>query len=434
MGGGNVMAYECPKIIRAHHRVWRHVWKAALAFWLHFMPAPTLADELRILTSMSGQVFEPFKQRFEALYPETRVIVLNKNTNAAIEEVLRGNPRGFDIFWASSPEAFALLDRHDAFFEAPPCPEVDPNRYSVFALSGLGWSMRNDNAHTFPDSWEDLLKREYRGRIGMARPSRSGTTHMLIERFLQVRGWDSGWQYVLALSGNLSTLTSRSFGVPDGVLNNRFDLGLSIDFLALGAGPALRFKYGQPIMLTPARIGILKTGSNVGAGCRFIEYVLSDAGQRLLLDPQMRRVPANPAIRAEATSQVPQAMRHALRLTWMRYNAEVAQRRYWAVNALFDVFVTDVFSRRRGLWQRLDALTAAGNLGAVAALRTILTTMPVAEGDGQAPGLNEAPFRATNLTTNSAPQAAALLRWRTLRDALLLEVETGLSQLERGAR
>ncbi len=422
----------------------RHIWApkcavspaqmAVLALGLCIMSAPVRADELRILTSMSGQVFEPFKQRFEALNPQTRVIVLNKNTNAALEEVLRGNPRGFDIFWASSPEAFNLLDRYNAFFDTPPCPKIDPNRFSIFALSGLGWSMREDNPLPFPESWNDLLKTDYRGRIGMARPSRSGTTHMLIERFLQVRGWDTGWQYVLALSGNLSTLTSRSFGVPDGVLNRRFDLGLSIDFLAQGAGPELRFKYGQPIMLTPARIGILNTASNVEAGCRFIEYVLSDPGQRLLLDPQMRRVPANPAIRAEAEARIPQAMRDALRLTWMRYNAGVAQSRYWVVNALFDVFVTDVFSRRRALWQRLDALPETTPPRKLATLRTLLTTMPVTEANGQLAGLNEAPFRATNLTANSAAQEAALLRWRTARDAMLFEAETLLAALERDGR
>ncbi len=405
-----------------------------LAVSLCFVSSQALADELRILTSMSGQVFEPFKQQFEALNPQTRVIVLNKNTNAAIEEVLRGNPRSFDIFWASSPEAFDLLDRRNAFYGSPPCPQVDNNRFSTFALSGLGWSMRNDNPLPFPDSWNDLLKLEYRGRIGMARPSRSGTTHMLIERFLQVRGWDTGWQYVLELSGNLSTLTSRSFGVPDGVLNRRFDLGLSIDFLAQGAGPELKFKYGQPIMLTPARIAILNTGSNIDAGCRFIEYVLSDAGQRLLLDPEMRRVPANPAIRAEAEVQIPQAMRDAFRLTWMRYHPGVAQSRYWVVNALFDVFITDVFSRRRTLWYRLDALPEDVDPGDLARLRRLLTTMPVGEANSQETGLNEAPFRATNLTTNSAPQEAALLEWRTLRDDLLAQTEALLSKLEDGGR
>lgn len=408
--------------------------RALLVYGLCLLCGPSVADEIRILTSMSGQVFEPFRQRFEALHPETRVIVLNKNTNAAIEEILRGNPRGFDIFWASSPEAFTLLDRYDVFYPTPPCPDVDPNRYSVFAFSGLGWSMRDDSTIAFPDSWDDLLSPVYRGRIGMARPSRSGTTHMLIERFLQVRGWEAGWQYVLELSGNLSTLTSRSFGVPDGVLNRRFDLGLSIDFLAQGAGPELHFKYGQPIMLTPARIAVLNTSTNRDAGCRFIEYVLSDAGQRLLLDPEMRRVPANPTIRAEAAALIPQAMRDALRLTWMRYNARVAQSRYWVINALFDVFVTDVFSRRRALWQRLDALAPSATPQDLAAVRALLTTMPVTEADSQLLGLNQAPFRATNLTANSAAQEAALASWRTRRDSILAEAEVLIDRLERAAR
>jgi len=394
--------------------------------------APVLkADELRILTSMSEQVFDPFKAKFEALYPETRVIVLNKNTNAAIEEVLRGNPRSFDIFWASSPEAFDLLERHNSFFDVTPCDGVDnKKKFSVFAYSGLGWSMRADSSLAFPVNWDDLLKPEYRGQIGMARPSRSGTTHMLIERFLQVRGWEDGWAYLLELSSNLSTLTSRSFGVPDGVMNNRFGIGLSIDFLAQANSPELQFQYGRPVMVTSAQIGILNTSANVGAACNFVDYVLSDEGQRLLLDPQMHRVPANPAIRAEAGSQIPREMLDALQLIWMQYDSRTAQKRYWAVNALFDVFVTDALSQRRILWQRLYSLSDGAAPEAVFAIRQKLTSMPVSEAESMLTILNDTPFRVTNLTTNSAAQEEKLTAWHAQNQALLAEADALLSQLE----
>ena len=70
---------------------------------------------------------------------DAEVLVLNKNTNAALEEVTRGNQRGFDIFWASSPEAFALIARHDGF-DAANCAALPAEGHEVFALSSIGWA------------------------------------------------------------------------------------------------------------------------------------------------------------------------------------------------------------------------------------------------------------------------------------------------------
>ncbi len=404
-------------------------------FWIVFCLTMNLigarADDLRILTSMSPAVFTPFVTGFEAQNPGAHVVVLNKNTNAAIEEVLRGNVREFDIFWASSPEAFDLLARHGRFAENGACPMLEPQPAHVFALSGLGWSKRSDADFTSPEQWDDLLRPLYRGKIGMARPSRSGTTHMLVERFLQVRGWQYGWAFFMELAANISTLTSRSFGVPDGVVNHRFELGLSIDFLAQSRGEELQFRYGPPIMVTPAQIGLLATMQPVNwLGCEFIAYVLSDAGQRLLLDPGVMRVPANVAIRAEAGERIPRQMLDALRLVWMKYDSQTAQRRYWVVNTLFDLFITEHLSVRRDLWRRLAALPAGASIAKVAAVRQMLTSMPVSETKGFSMVLNEAPFRVTNLTTLSADQTEALVGWRKMAKRQIDLARRALEALE----
>ena len=210
------------------------------------------AQELKVLTSFPQDLADAYVAMWQQLEPETEISILNKNTVAGINEILRGNDRGFDLFWASSPEAFELLSRNGSFVDDAVCGEGGPTAIEPFALSSVGWARRTDSTLFMPAEWNDLLRPIYRDKIAMARPARSGSTHMLVEQLLLVRGWDDGWAYMLELAGNLSTLTARSYGVPDGVANARFEIGLTIDFLAQSQRDVLDFRYGRPIVLVPA--------------------------------------------------------------------------------------------------------------------------------------------------------------------------------------
>lgn len=402
-------------------------------------PPPAAARELRILTSMPATLFTPFALTFERQNPGVTVKVLNKNTNAGVEEIVRGNPRGFDIFWVSSAEAFAVLNAHDAFLPDPASDgdwRPDPRggaAFYPFALSSIGWARRADATGPRPREWDDLLRPEYRGLIAMTRPSRSGTTHMFVERFLQVRGWEAGWQYLLALAGNLSTLTSRSFAVIDGVEKRRFDIGISIDFLAMSrAGSGLSFTYGRPVMVMPAQIGMLRGGKSPDLAAAFVVLVLSPEGQQMLLRPDIRRVPIDPRVRARG-GPAAQAIERALRLNWLPYDALLARDRYWAVNALFDVFVTFQLSARQAAWRRLRALEARDDplmQADLAALRRLLTEMPVTEAEALGPGVNAVPTRITAFSAPTPLQQAVLERWRAMAAARMERVGTLLDRLE----
>ena len=77
-------------------------------------------------------------------------------------------------------------------------------------------------------------------------PSRSGTTHLTVETILQGEGWNKGWEQLLAICANSAAITERSFGVPDGVNNGQFGIGLVIDFFGLAgkySGFPVEFAY-----------------------------------------------------------------------------------------------------------------------------------------------------------------------------------------------
>jgi ABC-type Fe3+ transport system substrate-binding protein len=120
-----------------------------------------------------------------------------------------------------------------------------------------------------PKEWADLVKPVYFGHLAISSPSRSGTTHLTVETILQGEGWTKGWAQVLAIGGNSAAITERSFGVPDGVSNGQFGIGLVIDFFGLAAknsGMPVEFVYPSVTSIVPANIALIDGAKSSEAG------------------------------------------------------------------------------------------------------------------------------------------------------------------------
>src|SRR5690606_34572094 len=233
-----------------------------------------------------------------------------------------------------APEAFVVLEK------AGRLVDLGYGHYADFAWSAVGWTWRSDRSaageFAVPQDWNDLLDPAFARGIAMSHPMRSGTMHSLVETILQDRGWQAGWAWVLELAGQLHTISARSFGVLEGVESGEFPLGLSIDFLALTRShKGLVFRYGRPVIVIPARIAGLQGGGQPNAARAFVDFVLSEEGQRILLRPDIRRIPVNAKVRKELEESLHPEVRAALNFSWSRYDPELAARRYWEVKQIF---------------------------------------------------------------------------------------------------
>lgn len=389
------------------------------------------AQDLAILTSFPQQFSDEFVREFTQHNPEHDVRVLNKNTVSSVDEVMRGNPRGFGIFWASAPEAFAILKQADAFAPPESCGREGPSSVEPFAISAVGWASRKDIRGSLPREWNDLLTPKYHGQVAMARPSRSGSTHMMVEQLLQVRGWAGGWAYLLELAGNLSTLTARSFGVPEGLINRRFEIGFTIDYLAHSHSDELQFRYGRPVALVKAQIGILKQAGDLASACDFVRMVTSEEGQLMLLRPSIGRVPYDQEIRERFEDQLPAGIIQTLRLPWFNYNADASGDRYWAVNTLFDLMITEVLTERRDLWRRYHMLDGRVDSDRLAHLKRTMTQVPIAWDEAlRASQRINGGMRGTVLVSLGDAERQIVHDWRSRIEAGLAEVEAELIELE----
>ena len=321
--------------------------------------AAAAAQQLTIVTSFPRDLTDVYKKAFETRNPGVKVEVLNRGTSAAIayvrEAPMANKP---DIFWASAPDAFEVLAKENLLQKyAGANPKVpakigaypinDPQGfYYGQALAGYGlmWNTRYMKANKLPEpkEWTDLMKPVYFGHVAISSPSRSGTTHLTIETILQGEGWDKGWRQVLMITGNCAAITERSFGVPDGVNNGQYGIGLVIDFFGLSArasGFPVEFVYPSVTAIVPANIGLIANAKNAELGKRFIAFTLSEEGQQLLLDPKISRLPVLPATYAKAPPGYPNPFGGKIKAK-VNFDSELSETRYYVVSSIFDQTIT----------------------------------------------------------------------------------------------
>ena len=375
--------------------------------------AQPLENKVVIITSFSKDVTAPFAQAFEKKYPGTKAEVQNRNTAAAVAFIreTRSNPP--DVMWASAPDAFEVLKKHALLQKYAPktaglaakvgsYPINDPDGFYVgFAASGYGimYNTRYLRANNLPapKEWDDLRQPIYFGHVGISAPSRSGTTHLTVETILQGDGWDKGWANLLEIGGNLAQVSDRSFGVPDAVNSGQYGLGIVIDFFGLSAkasGFPVDFVYPSVTTLVPANVGIIVGAKNPKAAEAFVEFLLSDEGQQILLDPKIQRLPVKPAIYDKAPAGYPNPFKDTKLGARVTFNADLSEGRYELLNSLFDRLITFRLKELNAAWKAIHAAEAkvAGTEAKrlIAEARKLATAVPVNEKEASDPAISGA--------------------------------------------
>jgi ABC-type Fe3+ transport system substrate-binding protein len=322
--------------------------------------AAAQAGTVTVVTSFPKELTQAYKTAFEKANPGIKLEILNKNTVQGMA-YLRELPVGQrpEVFWASAPDAFEVLSGAklldniaDLANKAAPAkvgnyPINDPQgQYLGQALAGYGlmWNTRYLAANKLPapKAWADLTKPVYFGHVAMSSPSRSGTTHLTVETLLQGVGWDNGWKQLLQIAGNSAAITERSFGVPDGVNNGQFGIGLVIDFFGLAgkySGFPVEFIYPDVTAVVPANIALVAGSKNPLEAKTFIRYTLSTEGQQLLVDPKISRLPILPPDQLKVPAGYPNPFEIAKRAK-VQFDSDLSETRYNVVSALFDQTIT----------------------------------------------------------------------------------------------
>jgi len=435
------------------------VFLCLIGFFISIGEAST--KEVVIVTSFPKELFETYKKAFEAKYPGVTVVVKQKQTTEGVTYIRETTSKPeADIMWASAVDAFQVLKTEKLLAQYSLPKEIsskipakvgtfpihDPDGFFFgFALSGYGmmWNKPYLQAHKLkpPAEWTDLIDSNYYSHLAISAPSRSGTTHLTVEAILQAYGWEKGWALLLNMGGNMAVVTERSFGVPEGVNNGQYGIGIVIDFFGLSAissGFPVDFAYPSMTPIVPANVGIVKGGPNSENAKRFVNYLLSEEGQVLLFKPDIGRLPVIPELYAKAPAGYPNPFR--MKLGGLDFNSELSSVRYGLLNSLFDQIVTFRLGELKEAWGAIykaeKAIEEAKKkkkdvtkaVAVVAEARSLATKVPVPETKANSKDFNKA-FRGKEKTEARAKletewDATAKTNYSKAKELALKALET----------
>ena len=336
--------------------------------------AQPIENELVLITPVARTLTDPILADFAKYAKERWKIDVKTSSLAAGTPVAygrivewKGRPDA-DIFWGGESALFdklaeqgllAKLDLPKAVMDAipasigkpKPIPLKDPKGFwvgTVLEPYGLVYHPKLFAKLGVPEpkDWDDLLHPKLKGQVAQCAPTRSSSSHATYEVILQRDGDDKGWAWLKRLAGNTGIFTARSRDVPSVVARGEFAAGFAVpSYMAFEdrlAGYELKFVAPKTAWVTPEPMGIIAGTRRPKAAQAFIEYVLSERGQRVAMERGVfpitpkYRVQGKPGSQAEMAVEFTGGLRSYFDVDVTNiYDDDIAQKRYEAVNQQF---------------------------------------------------------------------------------------------------
>ena len=268
----------------------------AAAFILGFttMSASAQQQTLYFYTSFKDSMLQRLKAAFEKQHPTIKLEPQVAGAGKLMAKIAAERESGkilADLLWTSEVPDFyqlreaGLLLKYEpkelkAIFN--PIPDYDGS-FTPVRLGNLAVAYNTKKIKEPPKTWEDLKKPAYKGALGIANPSLSGTAYMAAALLSQ----ELGWKYFEELSANGAKMGKGSGQVLDDTASGDLVACLGVDYMTYdkmskGANIALAF---MPQMLVfPSPIAIFKNSPNKDAAIKFVDFMISKEAQQIISD------------------------------------------------------------------------------------------------------------------------------------------------------
>lgn len=276
------------------HKASTAIITAALA--LGALPAVAAEGKLVLYTSQPNTDAQQTADAFMAKYPGVTVDWVRDGTPKIMAklaaEIEAGQPQPDVLLIAD----IVTMEGLKAQGHLLPFPEaeiagidealVDADRnYFPTKLITTG-IVYNTNAPLVPASWLDLTKPEAKGMIAMPSPLTSGAA--MIHTVTLTGNLEQGWDFYAALAENGAQASGGNGDVLKAVSGGDKLYGMIVDFMPIrekAKGAPIEFVFpAEGVSAVTEPVAILSTAQNPEAAKAFVNFVLSEEGQKLAVD------------------------------------------------------------------------------------------------------------------------------------------------------
>jgi len=192
----------------------------AAAALLATVALPAKAQDLVVYSALDEDQFIEMMAAFEAKHPELRISKIIDSNGPMIARLLaeKDNPQA-DILFGAAVSGLLVLDQAGVLERYKPSGlenikpyYIDPSGDPPVWVGIDAWAdcICFNTAEgerlgiAAPQTWEDLLKPEYKGHITMPNPNSSGTGFLAVAGWLTLYGEEGGWAYMDKLHENIA--------------------------------------------------------------------------------------------------------------------------------------------------------------------------------------------------------------------------------------
>ena len=272
-----------------------------------------LAQEVTVLCNFEVDWCEALKATYEKTTGQKAVFIRRTDGESLAQiRAERTNPRA-DIYHAAESASAKQLAAEGLLeaYKSPMTGELhdwaqriaEENKYfqTPIYTGVLGWGYNTDllakKKLPEPKCWKDLVNPAYKDEIQMANPASSGTAFNTVSTVLQMMGEDEGFKFFAAMNKNVNQYTrSGSAGIRAA---GKGETTIGITFLHDSVAQTVQ---GYPVKTIAPCEGtgyeiissaIIKNGPNPEGAKKWMDFVLSPAGQNVAIAVNKFQIPSN---------------------------------------------------------------------------------------------------------------------------------------------
>lgn len=244
-------------------------------------------------TSQPDEDASKLVEAFNEKHPDIKVNTFRSGTEEVIGKLNAEKKAGeikADVLLVADSVTFEQLNEDELLmsYESEEAGELaekfigTDNTYYGTKVMATAIAYNTDNVKEAPKSWSDLTEDDAKDKVIMPSPLYSGAAAYnagVISRN------DLGWEFYEKLKENNATVVKGNGGALQEIQSGNKDYAMVVDFIVARAnqeGSPVELVYpeeGVPVITEP--IGIMKDAKNPEAAKKFVDFVLSEDGQKL---------------------------------------------------------------------------------------------------------------------------------------------------------